>query len=42
VVIVITISTTDMQRDARCLCETLQSVRDHLGAQIADLLTLEA
>jgi type III secretory pathway component EscR len=41
-VIIITIGTANMQRDARRLRETLQSVRDHLGAQIADLLALES
>lgn len=31
-----------MQRDPRRLCKTLNDMRDHLAAQVADLLTLQA
>lgn len=40
--VVITVGATDMQRDVRGLCKALQTVSDHLGAQITDLLALEA
>jgi hypothetical protein len=42
VVIIITVSTTNMQRHTRSLGKALQTVRDHLSAEIADLLALEA
>jgi hypothetical protein len=42
VVIIITVSTTNMQRHTRSLRKALQTVRDHLSAEIADLLALEA
>jgi hypothetical protein len=42
VVIIVTICATNMQRDVRRLCKALQTVGDHLGAQITNLLALEA
>jgi hypothetical protein len=42
VVVIITISATNMQRDIRSLCKALQTVGDHLGAKITNLLALEA
>lgn len=42
VVVVITVCAADVEGDTGSLCEALQAVRDHLGAQIADLLALEA
>lgn len=42
VVVIITISATNMQRHARCLRKALQTMRDHLRAQVADLLAPEA
>lgn len=41
-VVVITICATDVQSHASGLRKALQTVGDHLGAQIADLLALEA
>lgn len=40
--IVIAIGTANVQRHTSRLRETLQTVRDHLSAQVADFLTLEA
>lgn len=42
VVVVIAVCAADVQGDTGSLCEALQAVRDHLGAQIADLLALES
>lgn len=41
-VIVVPAKTIDVERDARSLREALEAVRQHLGAQVADLLALEA
>lgn len=40
-VVIITISAANVQRDVRRLRKALQAVRDHLRAQCADLLALE-
>lgn len=40
--VIITISATNMQRHIRSLRKALQTVGDHLGAEITDLLALEA
>lgn len=40
-VVIIPIRAPDMQRDVRRLRETVQAMRDHLRAQITDLLAPE-
>jgi hypothetical protein len=41
VVIVVTSDNVNVHCNARALGETLQTVRDHLGAQVTKLLTVE-
>ena len=42
VVVIVAPQTVHVQRDAGGLGEALQAVRDHLGAEVADLLALQA
>lgn len=39
VVVILAVRTANMQSDTRRLGETLQAMGNHLGAQVADLLT---
>ena len=41
-VVVLAPEAVDVQRDARGLRKALEAVRQHLGAEVADLLALEA
>lgn len=41
-VVVITVHTPNMQRDIRSMRKAMQPMRDHLGAEVADLLAAEA
>lgn len=41
-VVIVTPQTVDMQGDPRRLGEALQAVGDHLGAEVTNLLALEA
>lgn len=40
-VVVVAADAVDVHCDARALCEAVQAVRDHLAAQVADLLAAE-
>lgn len=42
VVVIVTVGAANMQRDIGRLRKALQTVGDHLGAQVTDLLALEA
>lgn len=41
-VVVVAADAVDVHRDARALREAVQAVRDHLAAQVADLLAAQA